>query len=428
MDLSTHAIRQAHDAEHARFSPSSAERWMTCPGSIALTRDIPNTSSEYADEGTAAHILASRALTYKKPAAFFFGEEIQVGNRVFTVDDDMATFVQVYLDEVNARVGDGTLMVEQKIQFIDAIGVPGQFGTSDAIILSADCKRAQVGDLKYGQGVKVYVKENKQLMTYAVGVLETFDSIMSEVEEIDLFVAQPRLDHVDSWTVSVGRLHQHAAEMRLAAAAALEGCQVLEETGKIPEELFKPSDYACFFCPAKATCDALRKHVSALVFDDFETLEDPTVLDIVGKPAVPAGAKLGTLYGYLELIEDWCRGVRAEVERMVFAGMEVIGPDGERMKLIEGKRGNRKWKDEQLAEARLAGLVPPDKLYKPREIITVSNVEKMFNKKATKAQWEALQDIITQSPGKAKVALGSNPAPAYVAEAGDDEFEDLDNG
>lgn len=428
MDLLNHAIRQAHDAAHARFSPSAAERWMTCPGSIALTRDIPNTSSEYADEGTAAHTLASRALEHNKPAAFFHGEQIQAGERVFTVDDEMATYVQVYLDEVHSRVGKGTLMVEQRIQFSETIGVPGQFGTSDAIILSEDCKRAQVGDLKYGQGVKVYVEENKQLMTYAVGVLETFDAIMSEVEEIDLFVVQPRLDHIDSWTVSVARLREHAAEMRLAAGAALEGCQALEETGEVPSELFKPSDDACFFCPAKATCVALRKHVSALVFDDFETLEDPSVLEVTGAPTVPAGDKLGQLYGYLELIEDWCRGVRAEVERMVFAGMTVIGPDGQPMKLIEGKRGNRAWRDEQLAEGRLAGLVPPDKLYKPRKLITVADVEKMFNKKATKAQWEALQDLITQSKGKAKVALGSNPAPAYTPEADADEFEDLDNG
>jgi Protein of unknown function (DUF2800) len=425
MDLSGHAIRQAADAEHARFSPSSAERWMTCPGSIALTRDIPNTTSEYAAEGTAAHTLASRALTYDKPAAFFYGQEIEADGRVFVVDDDMANYVQVYLDEVHARTGDGTLMVEQRIQFIEAIGVPGQFGTSDAIILSKDCKRAAVGDLKYGQGVKVYVEENKQLMTYAVGVLETFDMIMSDVEEVDLFVVQPRLDHIDSWTVSVERLRQHAAEMRLAAGAALEGCQALEDTGMIPEVLFKPSDDACFFCPAKATCDALRKHVSALVFDDFETLDDPVKLEVIGAPAVPAGDKLGALYGYLELIEDWCRGVRAEVERQVFAGMTVIGPDGLQMKLVEGKRGNRAWKDEQKAEQILAGLVPPDKLYKPRELVTVSVVDKMFNKKATKAQWDQLQDLITQSKGKAKVVLGSNPAPPYTADADSSEFEDL---
>lgn len=422
-------LRQADDAEHARFSPSSSERWMTCPGSIALTRDIPNTTSEYAAEGTAAHTLASRALTYEKPAAFFHGEQIEADGRVFIVDDEMASAVQLYLDEVNARVDRGdTLMVEQQVEFSEAIGVPKQFGTADAIVLAATGKRVTVVDLKYGMGVKVYVEENKQLMSYAVGVLETYDAIMSDVEEVDLVVVQPRLDHIDSWTVSVERLRAHAKEMHLAAQAALEGIRTLDLTGAIPAELFKPSEDACFFCPAKPTCEHLRRHVSALVFDDFDTLDEPEVIDIKGAPPVPAGDKLGQLYGYLELIEDWCRGVRAEVERMVFAGMDVIGPDGQRMKLVEGKRGNRKWKDEQEAERRLAGLVPPDRLYKPRQLISVSDVDKMFNKKATRAQWETLQDMITQSKGKAKVTLGSDPAPAYTPEADANEFEDLDNG
>jgi hypothetical protein len=427
MDLLNHAIRQAKDAEHARFSPSSAERWMTCPGSIAFTRDLPNPSSEYADEGTAAHTLASRALTYGKPAAFFHGEEIQAGERVFTVDDDMASFIQVYLDEVNARVGDGTLMVEQKIEFSHSIGVPGQFGTSDATILSADGKHLTVIDLKYGQGVRVDAQDNPQLKMYAAGVLETFGDIFYELETVETVVVQPRLDHIDHATYTIAEIAEFMRTAHLAAQAALEGCQAFDETGVVPPELFKPSDDACFFCPGKATCEALRRHVSALVFDDFETLDDPTVLEVTGAPAVPAGEKLGQLYGYLELVEDWCRGVRAEVERMVFAGMEVIGPDGQRMKLVEGKRGNRVWADEQLAEARLAGLVPPDRLYKPRKLISVSDVGKMFDKKATKAQWEALQDLITQSKGKAKVALGSDPAPPYTADAASDEFEDLGN-
>lgn len=430
MDLTNHAIRQAKDAAHARFSPSAAERWMTCPGSIAATRDMPNTntSSVYADEGTAAHTLASRALTHHKPAAFFHGEQIQAGERVFVVDDEMATYVQVYLDEVNARIAGGTLMVEQEIGFSEAIGVPGQFGTSDATILSADGKHLTVIDLKYGQGVRVEAQDNPQLKMYAAGVLETFGDIFYELETVETVVVQPRLEHIDTATYTVADIAEFMREARLAAQAALEGCQALDTTGVIPPELFQPSDDACFFCPAKATCEPLRKHVSALVFDDFETLEDPDVLEVVGAPSVPMGDKLGKLYGHLELIEDWCRGVRAEVERMVLAGMTVIGPDGLPMKIVEGKRGARKWRDESEAEARLAGLVPPDKLYKPRELITVSAVEKMFNKKATRAQWEQLQDLVTQSKGKAKVSLGSDPAPPYSPDAAADEFEDISNG
>lgn len=422
------AIRQAADAAHARFGPSSAERWMTCPGSVALTRDIPGTSSWYADEGTAAHTLASRALTYNKPAAFFHGEQIQAGDNVFTVDDDMARYVQVYLDLVHSYVGAGTLLVEQRVSFSEALGVPEQFGTSDAIILSPCGKHMAVVDLKYGQGVRVAAQDNPQLKLYAVGTLETLWPIFPDVETVETVICQPRLDSIDSATYTVAELAGFMRVAKLAAQAALEGCRELDRTGGIPEALFRPSETACNFCPAKATCDALRKHVSALVYDDFEVLDAPESIEVLGAPKVPDAGKIGQMYGYLELIEDWCREVRAHVERLVFAGVPVIGPDGQRMKLIQGRRGNRTWRNEQEAEARLAGLVPPDKLYKPRELVSVSDVDKMFNRKATKAHWEALQDLITQSKGKAKVALGSDPAPAYTEEADADEFEDLGNG
>ena len=413
-------------SDHARFSPSGASRWMTCPGSIALTRDLPSTDNEFSAEGTAAHTLASRALEYRKPCAFWVGEQIQVGNYVFTVDNEMADNVQAYVDDVLRRATGGTLLVEQRVQFSEAIGVPEQFGTADAIILSEDCKHATVEDLKYGRGVQVYAHENKQLMTYAVAVLESFDAIMGEVENVTLVINQPRLDHVDEWTVSVARLRQHAAEMKLAAGAALEGLGALELTGEIPAALFKPSEDACFFCKAKATCQALQQHVARTVFDDFEALDDVDEVQVMGIKPAPVD-KLGALYGTLELIEDWCRGVRSEVERMVAAGMTVIGPDGEPMKLIEGKRGNRKWGNEQQAEKVLAGLLPPDKLYKPRELTSPSKVGKILNKAATKALWtDMVEPLIVQAKGKPKVVLGSNPAPAYVPEAGADEFEDLD--
>ena len=44
---------------HALLSPSSAYRWMQCPGSVSLCRLFPDESSEYAKEGTLAHAYAA---------------------------------------------------------------------------------------------------------------------------------------------------------------------------------------------------------------------------------------------------------------------------------------------------------------------------------------------------------------------------------
>ena len=53
---------------HAELGASTAERWMRCPASVALSKDTPNTASGYALEGTAAHTLLYRCLSEKLPA------------------------------------------------------------------------------------------------------------------------------------------------------------------------------------------------------------------------------------------------------------------------------------------------------------------------------------------------------------------------
>ncbi len=47
---------------HSVLAPSSAHRWMHCPGSVNLERLFPNQSSAYAEEGTLAHAWAAFAL------------------------------------------------------------------------------------------------------------------------------------------------------------------------------------------------------------------------------------------------------------------------------------------------------------------------------------------------------------------------------
>jgi hypothetical protein len=48
--------------KHAIFSPSGFKALMLCPAKPAMERGLPDASSDYADEGTAAHFLASYCL------------------------------------------------------------------------------------------------------------------------------------------------------------------------------------------------------------------------------------------------------------------------------------------------------------------------------------------------------------------------------
>lgn len=98
---------------HAKLSPSSASRWMACPGSVARCEGLPDESSKFADEGTAAHDLAARCLTDGSDAQAHVSETIQAGERTFVVDLDMATHVQTYVQYVRDMVAStgGELLV-----------------------------------------------------------------------------------------------------------------------------------------------------------------------------------------------------------------------------------------------------------------------------------------------------------------------------
>lgn len=445
-------------AAHAKlFPPSSSGRWKHCQGAPALERHYPNTSSKYADEGTAAHTLGADCLIQNVDASHFLGRVIEVVNedvdqgfgpmrssRSFTVDDSMALNVQVYLDLVRSYVAQGyTLLVEQRVSFLDSVGLPeltagkldaagnplvdlaaDGYGTSDAILISPDGTHLVVIDLKYGQGVKVFAENNDQMLTYGLGTVETF-ALLGSFEKVTLVICQPRIDHIDVWDTTLERVMQHAQELKDAMGLVLKAIE-RNDRGEHVNSYLAPSEKACTFCKAEAQCPALAKLVAQTVFDDFEALDDPQKALIGAPPKLPDSAAIGAKLALLDLIEDWITRVRAEGERLIFGGVEVIGTDGLPMKTVEGKKGNRAWKDEKVAEGLLVGALPPEKAYKPREVITPSAADKLLNKKKTRETWVQFMDQITQAPGKPKIALGSDPRPPYTPEGSTlDDFVDL---
>lgn len=401
-------------AEHARLSPSAASRWIACPGSLALEESlgIKDEGSSYAAEGSTAHELAELALTHpSKQTITFLNQKSKRYGIVY--DEDMCEEVQKFVDLVLEVVGDGNLLVEQRVDYSHYSGVPDSFGTSDAIIITPDGEEICVVDLKYGKGVAVYAERNEQLMCYALGAMHTF-SALGNYKRARMIISQPRINNTSEWDCDVEELLEFAEDMRDAALTAVK-CADTKVNDLTP--YLNPGDKQCMWCKAKAHCPALAGKVRDTVGVDFADL---TLTNDV-KKLVPVDAEaLSFKMMAVEVIEDWCKAVRGAVETMLLKGQSVYG-----FKLVEGKKGNRKWSSEAEAEAALKAMrLKQEEMYE-YSLITPTKAEKLF--KDNPKRWAKLEALITRSEGKPHVAPVSDKRPP-INLAPDDDFTDLNKG
>ena len=409
------------EAAHARLGPSGAHRWMACPGSIVLEADIPDRSSVYADEGTAAHMLATWCIEGKTPAAEFLGEVIRVGDNAFPVTKDMVQHVQDYVDFVKVEADGGTLLVEQRIPIEHFTGEAGAKGTADAVVIFTS-GLLKVIDLKYGAGVKVDANANPQIMLYALGVLHAFD-MMADFNEVSMYIHQPRMGHVGEYHISVAELRAFGETVKAASADVEQAVRLSTEVGIDQSDwdssFLEPGPKQCGFCRAKATCPALRAEMAEVLSGGSATAED--FASLVPEPVthVTGDNYLAMAMAKVGLVEDWCKAVRGEIERRLFEGKRVEG-----YKLVEGKQGNRAWVDVARAEEAMKSMrLKLDEMYE-RKLISPTSAEKLL-KKSSPGKWERLQGHITRAPGKPSVAPVTDPRPEMAITATAEDFSAL---
>ena len=403
---------------HATLSPSSAARWMACPGSVVLTADAPDTSSKFADEGTAAHALAALCLVEGTPVAERLGQDVHTAGdgTVYKADDDMVLYVGQYCDYVRAVVqaSNGELLVEQRLPISSITGEFDAHGTADVVILAGD--ELVVCDLKYGRGVPVDADGNSQLQIYALAALREFE-VVGDFKQVRMIIHQPRLNAVSEWVQTVDELRAFG-ETVAQRAAAVERARTSEQAGAWQSLFLAPGEKQCKFCAAKATCPALAARVQEEIGADFEDLEGiKTVTE--GIPKIDAKF-LGQALDAADLIEAWLKAVRAEVETRLLAGQAVPG-----FKLVQGKKGNRAWTSKEDAEAALKTMrLKHDQMY-DYSVISPTTAEKLHKAEVIgPRQWPKLQGLITQADGRPSVAPEADKRPALQIAAVADDFTD----
>lgn len=447
---------------HSFFSPSKGAMWMECPGSLSMIENqIEEKSSEYADDGTVSHTLASWTLDDPtRNCSDFPFDHIDLNGKRYDIDEERIARVQSYVDDIRRSAMGGILWAEHRVDLSRYLGmavcptckghgqvmrsqpetcpecggdgeVP-QGGTSDAVVILPEVETLIVGDLKDGAGEKVwasYEHEGKRLPNhqtglYGLGVLEDVLLLGYKVNRVILRIYQPRLNHLDEFETTAAELLGEFATRVVMAADAAGDAMVLPADQLDAQGQLKPGRKTCRWCRAAARCPAMQRFVQAETrheFGDETAPEVPQSLDHLAKA-----------YAALPLIEQWVRATKAAIWKNVQAGNSVLGTDGLPLKFVEGKQGNRAWDPEKLlsgeVEALLVGQLGPN-AYEAPKAITAPAAAKLLDKKATRAMWDQIfKPMIKRPRGGMQLALGSDPRPAYGAPAQAGEFENEDIG
>lgn len=383
---------------HSPLGPSAAERWLNCPGSVLLTKDIPDHSSEFAIEGTAAHTLSEWCRNEQMPAKHYKGMEIDVatqdGIRKIKIDPEMINKVQEFLDYVGQFGGEAFY----ELKAIYDHWVPGGFGTSDDVRIADNL--CIVTDLKYGKGVPVYAADNPQTKLYALGTYQQLRHLY-DFDKFQLNIHQPRLDHVDEWEISLKDLLVWAEDVvKPTAAIAMQ-----------PGAPIVPGAW-CQFCKIKTTCKVRAEAVLETVVEDFKNLDALDGSEVL-QSAVLTNEQMSFILPKLAMITTWCSDLENRAVGELLQGHQV----GD-YKLVEG-RSNRAWRDASSAEAALRGSkLKVAEIFKST-LISPTEAEKLLGKKHP-----IIINQVIKPRGKPKLAPGSDPRPAMVISA-EDEFADL---
>lgn len=340
---------------HALLSPSAASRWLECTPSARLEEKFPESTSDFAEEGTLAHEFGETILAHyqKRLNARAFSKKITElsGNKYYSAElqtyaESYATFVWEKFQTAKKADKFAVLRVEEKIDITTY--VPEGFGTGDAVIIADGTM--EIVDLKYGKGVQVSAVENKQMMLYALGALDMF-GFMYDIRAVRMTIFQPRLDSISEWEMPLSDLLLWAEkDLKPRAAMAFKG-----------EGEFIAGKH-CKFCKAKAQCKALADYNLSLAKYDFleaDLLSEMEIADILSRT---------------DQFKSWISSVEEFALKSALDGTRYPG-----FKLVEGRSVRRYADEAKIASVLVENGFKEEQIF-DRKLKTITAMEKLVSK------------------------------------------------
>jgi len=383
--------------KHAYFAPSASPRWLACPGSLALSEGIEETTSVYAHEGTVCHEVSARCLKENLTADDFSGETI---DGVY-MESELIEAIQMYIDEVRGQtkeLGVKGGKIEHTVEITEDC-----WGMLDAMMWNDEW--LLIADAKFGKGV-IVEGDTPQMKVYAIGAMKWLQMEYSIApQKVKTLIIQPR-------TVNPIRPVEYTREELIKwYMKVLRPTMEAVKNGAVK---CVPGETQCRWCPAAGVCTvqaefAIRETEQAFKpYTEVETPPPPApdpLMDLIGM------ANLRKAFGF---IRDWMNNIDARLLEEAIKGTEIPG-----LKLVRG-RANRKWKvsDSQIAAFLKQHQVEPYE----EKLLSPAKVEKEMGKK--KSEGVGLANYITTPLGAPTLVDETDKRPAMEVSV-EKQFEEF---
>ena len=370
---------------HAVLSASGASRWLACTPSARLEEQFPDSTSEYAKEGTLAHEVCElkvRKNLIEQMSTRTYNTKLKKLKENELWQDEMDKFTDAYLEYIQKLVHSYScspaVMVEKKVDFSQY--VPEGFGTADCIVIAEGTMH--IIDFKYGKGVAISAENNPQMKLYALGAYLEY-SMLYPIEKIKMAIVQPRLEN-------------EASESEIFVAELMDWAEnvvkPLAEKAYKGEGTYIAGNH-CRFCRAKATCrERARMNLEASKFE-------------MRAGALLSDTEVGEALKMAQDLAKWAEDLKEYALTESLKGKIIPG-----WKAVEG-RSVRAFKDTDLAIKTIVDSGIDEALLYERKQLTLAQIEKLLGAKQFK---ELVGELVEKAPGKPTLVLETDKREKIV--------------
>jgi hypothetical protein len=337
--------------KHSLISPSNFERRMLCPGSLNAEKDLPQTTSIYAEMGTLLH---ERTALYIELLNTRIAKKLPWHSGLFDDDKNAVHEAGDYFNKLKDGEDTVVLYEAHEKKYSLSFIYHNMKGTVDSVLMLLNTKTNDITlhviDYKFGKGVVVDAFENYQLLMYTMGALEDVE-INSKITgklRINLHIVQPYIRN-SNW------------ELTDIEQLKFLGYKARERYIEIANDCYKPdaprivSKKACQFCKAKSTCPALAKFVP----------DTKTKLNELSNEQIAA------IYDNKDLITMYLKSVEEHIKNKLEQGSFMNYT-------LKPKLSNRKWNDD--AYDYLVENLSEEAFEVSSKLIGITKAEKLLGK------------------------------------------------